>query len=137
MAPTFFAGNSKAVLLKVILILGSYSALVAITLSTYRSSDRAQECESETIFEGHQCRVQSVAFAPDGKTLASAGGEYAVASEVFLWDTARRAELARLAPSRDMIACLAYSPDGRALALAGYDSSVTLWDTSIRQPRWS
>src|SRR5574340_1373609 len=54
---------------------------------------------------GHESTVHAVAFSPDGKTLASAGGasipgakEYEdhVVGEVKLWDVATRAQRAAL-----------------------------------------
>jgi WD40 repeat protein len=59
------------------------------------------------------CYIPSLAFSPDGKTLAEAGGG------IYLWDvaTGRRR---RLFPEWRLLSgtCLAWSPDGKRLAAA-------------------
>jgi WD40 repeat protein len=70
---------------------------------------------------GHGNDVYSVAFAPDGRTLAAGGGERAVR----IWD-ARTGELWRLLAHGPPCRSLTYSPDGRLLAGAG-EGEVVLW----------
>ncbi len=76
-------------------------------------------------FPGRELRVTSVAFAPDGKTLAAAydGGE------VRLWDTASGKELWTLPNPGGP---LAFSPDGKTLAAAAVPSFGSFDDKTIR-----
>jgi WD domain, G-beta repeat len=71
--------------------------------------------------------VESVAFSPNGKTLAAGGDD----SRVWLWDLANPAHPARLGQPltgpTDGIGSVAFSPDGKTLA-AGSDGQVWLWD---------
>ena len=70
--------------------------------------------------------VSSVAFAPDGKTLAAADGE-----TCRIWDEAGKSVELRghTAPVRKVI----FSPDGRRLVTASHDRTVRVWDTATGQ----
>ena len=81
--------------------------------------------------------VVSVAFSPDGKTLAA--GYYAVLASsggVVLWDVAERKRLAEgpLAVITGRVYSMAFSPDGTTLAagFGGGDRGVELWDVAER-----
>ena len=71
--------------------------------------------------------VYSVAFAPDGKTVAVAGHK-----EVRLLDAGTGQVLKTLSGPSDAVRAVAYSPDGKLLAAAGGAPSrggeVVLWD---------
>ncbi len=70
----------------------------------------------------------SVAFAPDGRILASA----AESGVLRLWDVASGREIATLRGHHDRIWSLTFSPDGRIVASAGADGTVRLWDVSSK-----
>ena len=65
--------------------------------------------------KGHGNDVEAVAFAPDGKTLATASWD----NSVMLWDVASgRIKGRQGSPNRGFVS-LAFAPDGKTLAVAG------------------
>ena len=70
--------------------------------------------------------VFSVAFSPDGRTLA-AGGEH---GSLRLWDPTSGQLLRTLQTQSDDVSSVAFSPDGRTLASGKEDNTIDLWDTA-------
>jgi hypothetical protein len=64
----------------------------------------------------HDGRVWSVAFSPDGKTLASAGDTGPLAATIRFWDVTTGTERATARAREWGFWCLAFSPDGKVLA---------------------
>ena len=60
--------------------------------------------------EGHAGPVRAVAFSPDGKTLAAAGGLAARSGEVKLWDVASKQLTKTLLGHTDCIYGMDFSP---------------------------
>ncbi|MFJ9692107.1 WD40 repeat domain-containing serine/threonine protein kinase [Kitasatospora sp. NPDC101183] len=83
-------------------------------------------------------RVSALAFGPDGRTLATAGGARRPA--VRLWDLASGGQLAQWGEpesgTRTTIGHLSYSPDGRALTLVEGVPVTNYVPLSVDAVRW-
>lgn len=84
-------------------------------------------------FEGLSDKVRSVAFSPDGKTLAAASKD----GKIVLWDAATGKEILYIMahPGQDDAGfrgslCVAFAPDGKTLASASTDKTIRLWDVA-------
>jgi RNA polymerase sigma factor (sigma-70 family) len=79
------------------------------------------------VLKGHRSWLQTVAFSPDGKTLASGGDD----DRVLLWATATGKQILCLGGHRGPVGALAFSPDGRVLASVTnrtIEHCLRLWD---------
>ncbi|HKV40632.1 MAG TPA: WD40 repeat domain-containing protein, partial [Blastocatellia bacterium] len=86
-------------------------------------------CHGDLAAFRHSSPVNSVAFSPDGKILATGTQD----SAVTLWDVASRKQAGRLVGHTESVNSVAFSPDGRILASASSDRTVKLWEVRRRQ----
>src|SRR5262249_4234759 len=69
-------------------------------------------------------RFPKVAFSPDGKRLASAGGPSWKQGEVKVWDAQTGQELLTCKGHTGYLESVAYNPDGKRLVSAAQDGTV-------------
>jgi WD40 repeat protein len=84
-----------------------------------------QQSDARFTLRGHARTVWSVAFSPDGQTLATGSGDHTVK----LWDTATGRLTHTLAGHQSFVHALAISPAGNLLASGSRDFTIKLWDT--------
>ncbi len=79
---------------------------------------------------GHSRAVMSVAFSPDGQTLASGSEDKTI--EMWKLDAGKR--WYTLTGHSDWVTCVAFCPDGRTLASSSRDKTIQIWD--LNKGKW-
>nr|MDZ8047853.1 serine/threonine-protein kinase [Nostoc sp. DedQUE02] len=74
--------------------------------------------------KGHSSDVNSVAFSPDGTTLASASDD----KTIKLWNIASGEEIRTLQGHSNWIWAVGFSPDSKTLASGSADTTIKLWN---------
>ena len=84
---------------------------------------------SSTSSPATPARCTSVAYAPDGATLATGGDD----GTVRIWDARTGQQQHQLTGHTGPVYAVAYAPDGATLATGGDDGTVRIWDARTGQ----
>ena len=111
---------------------------LALAVSKHRSKRKTpihlwDTSNSKLLFtlSGHERSIQSLAFSPDSKTLAS-GDNFRT---IKLWNmNTQESQISFKAPIS--FSALAFSPNGKTLVSGGHDGSIYLWDATAKQQGW-
>lgn len=76
---------------------------------------------------GRSQRIESLAFSPDGKTLAAVGGNSCKFGELQLWNVAERKQEKSVEIGFDVLYGVSFSPDGTMVAFGGAEKSVYVY----------
>ncbi len=87
----------------------------------YSADYRAQQ-----VLTGHTDSVVSIAYSPDGQTIASGSED----STVRIWNADTGAQIQTLQGHTDRVNSVAYSPDGQTIASGGFDETVRIWNAN-------
>ncbi len=82
------------------------------------------------VFKGHELRVTSVAFAPDGQSVLTGAED----NTARLWDARNGAPLRSFAGHEGVVLAVAFAPDGQSVLTGSSDKSARLWDARNGAP---
>jgi WD40 repeat protein len=108
--------------------------IVLLIAAIYLMQEATQEEQgslTRAILVGHTGPIQSVAFAPDGRTLASASLDQTVQQ----WEVSTGRMRAMPLLHGTLVYCVAFAPDGQILATGGQDSALRLWAVATEDVR--
>jgi WD40 repeat protein len=92
---------------------------------------------AERVLEGPLQFVSSVAFSPDGRTLAAGTGYWTrreIDGLIDLWDVATGKRRARCGGHKGPVYCVAFAPDGQVVASGGVDGIPRIWNAERGEP---
>jgi WD40 repeat protein len=107
---------------------GSFVATKAVTQSvgTVQRWALERKIDQKGLFAD---RVNAVRFSPDGKTLATGGGELSRSGDIIFFDASSgKVTQTWKEKHADTVLCLDYSPDGKRLASGGADKIARVTD---------
>lgn len=114
-------GNNQSAISNYQLPVTNYPSPITYAQS---SSVVAKTWRCDRTLWGHYNWVWSVAFSPDGKTLASGSRD----KTIKLWDASTGKEIRTFRGHSNWVWSVAISPDGQTLVSGGGDKTLNIWD---------
>ena len=109
---------------------GKISSPAAVPTVSVRLWDVATHQQIGAPLASHDDKINSVAFSPNGKTLATGGAD----GTIRMWDVATHRQIgAPLASRAGVVYSVAFSPDGKTLATGSADGTIRFWDVATQQ----
>lgn len=102
---------------------GNYYSSAPINSLRNYLTDNAKHLFEGLIFTGHDGGVYSVAFSPDGKTIASGSWD----KTIKLWEVSTGKLIKTLTGHNSYVHSVAFSPDGKSIASGSGDKTIMLW----------
>jgi WD40 repeat protein len=112
--------NSVLALMSMAICLAAVTLLFPVIKAQTNQTQKAELI----VQTGHTNDINSVAFSPDGKTLASGSGD----ETIKLWDVESGNELRTLRGHKLSVSSVAFTSDGKTLASGSDDKTIKIWD---------
>ena len=87
--------------------------------------DAVQEIREQQQLVGHQDKVNTVAYSPDGNLILTGSSD----RTLHLWNSQGEPMGQPLKGHTDAVTAAAFNPDGQLIASGGEDKTIRLWDT--------
>ncbi|GAB1542542.1 hypothetical protein NUACC21_52160 [Scytonema sp. NUACC21] len=94
------------------------------TTVTQPTNTTITDTDSPTTLRGHSSDVNTVAFSPDGKFLATGSDD----KTIKIWNLSIQEKTLTLQGHSHWVWAVAFSPDGKTLASASADNTIKLWN---------
>lgn len=108
------------------------------TVAACSTTSIAPRPQPRATLDAHAREIHALAYAPDGKLFATAGGgNDPAADEITLWTAASGERRMTFANYKGVVASLAFSPDGKLLAVGSTDGRITLLEVDSGTERSS
>ncbi|MER3588278.1 MAG: hypothetical protein C4322_08850, partial [Mastigocladus sp. ERB_26_1] len=91
--------------------------------------DILAQIQEKNSWQAHSESVNSVAFSPDGKIIASGSTD----KTIKLWDVTTGQVIKTLTGHNNGVFSIAFSPDSKTIASGGADKTIKLWDVTTGQ----
>ncbi|KAF5367739.1 hypothetical protein D9758_009906 [Tetrapyrgos nigripes] len=101
--------------------------IVSASWTTVRIWDANTGAAIGQPYEGHQYRISSVVFSPDGSKIISGSDD----KTVRIWDSSVQPVIHQPGQGHEgRVYCVAFSPDGARIVSGSDDNTIRIWDTS-------